>query len=118
MTKTGCRRLNRLKSSIKVRLKRTVNRLYCSPAKRTAASPSTKMPTFSIGIYSGNFSFFFEPHQKVTNPVLTSKDVSDVDTAFVADPFMIKIDCLWYMFFEVLKVKICCKRPYKACPLL
>jgi hypothetical protein len=35
------------------------------------------------------------------NPVLTASDVTDSPAAFVADPFLIHKDGLWYMFFEV-----------------
>ena len=35
-------------------------------------------------------------------PSLTAQDVTDVDAAFVADPFMIRRDGQWFMFFEVL----------------
>jgi hypothetical protein len=35
------------------------------------------------------------------NPVLSYRDVSDVDASFVADPFMIREQGTWYMFFEV-----------------
>ena len=36
------------------------------------------------------------------NPVLSARDVADVPAKFVADPFMIRKDSTWYMFFEVL----------------
>jgi hypothetical protein len=35
------------------------------------------------------------------NPVLTRADVTDAAAAFVADPFLMRADSLWYMFFEV-----------------
>ncbi len=35
-------------------------------------------------------------------PSLTARDVSDVDAVFVADPFMLRRDGQWFMFFEVL----------------
>jgi hypothetical protein len=34
--------------------------------------------------------------------VLSAEDVTDVPARFVADPFMIRVDSLWHMFFEVL----------------
>jgi hypothetical protein len=34
-------------------------------------------------------------------PVLTKDDVVDVPARFVADPFMIRIESTWYMFFEI-----------------
>ena len=37
----------------------------------------------------------------IANPVLTKEDVTDRKAAYVADPFMIKVGDLWYIFFEV-----------------
>ena len=42
------------------------------------------------------------PAEAITNPVLTYRDVSDIRARFVADPFMIRENGSWYMFFEVL----------------
>lgn len=57
---------------------------------------------WSIGIYTGNSPFSLSPSEKVTNPVLTADDISDVDAKFVADPFLVRDDQSWIMFFEVL----------------
>lgn len=40
----------------------------------------------------------------VTNPVLTHVDILDVPSSFVADPFMVRVDQTWYMFFEVMNL--------------
>ncbi len=56
-------------------------------------------PEYSIGIYTGNSPLELFPYQD--NPVLTKEDVTDIDALFVADPFMIKVNYMWYMFFEV-----------------
>lgn len=56
---------------------------------------------YSIGIYSGDTPFELEPDERIQNPVLTGKDVTDIDARFVADPFMIQENRSWYMFFEV-----------------
>jgi len=56
---------------------------------------------WSIGIYTGTSPFDFHSPKTIQNPVLTAADVTDVCANFVADPFMIKYDLLWYMFFEV-----------------
>jgi len=55
---------------------------------------------WSIGIYCGTSPFSLTPIQKVTNPVLTANGVTDIKAKFVADPFMVKEDSTWYMFFE------------------
>lgn len=57
---------------------------------------------WSIGIYEGQSPLNLAPSPRVTNPVLTASDVTDVPADFVADPFMVKEDTGWYMFFEVL----------------
>lgn len=57
---------------------------------------------WSIGIYVGESPVSLSPSAAVTNPVLTAKHVTDVSAEFVADPFMVKEDSNWYMFFEVL----------------
>src|SRR5215471_15310209 len=64
------------------------------------SSQSGKPWIWSIGIYSGRSPF--ELSSAASNPVLSAGDVTDVPARFVADPFMIKVDGLWHMFFEVL----------------
>lgn len=42
------------------------------------------------------------PHPAVDNPVLTAADVDDVDDVlFVADPFVVRADGVYHMFFEI-----------------
>ncbi|HED30301.1 MAG TPA: hypothetical protein ENN50_01145 [Prosthecochloris aestuarii] len=57
---------------------------------------------WSIGIYEGPTPFDLAPPPDVRNPVLTCRNVSDVASEFVADPFMIARSDSLYMFFEVL----------------
>jgi hypothetical protein len=57
---------------------------------------------WSIGIYQGKSPFHLAPSDMAHNPVLTAKDVKDITAAYVADPFMIRIDGTWYLFFEIL----------------
>jgi hypothetical protein len=38
----------------------------------------------------------------VSNPVITRDRVTDVHAAFVADPFMVRVERAWFMFFEVM----------------
>ncbi|HVO25460.1 MAG TPA: hypothetical protein VMW56_17710 [Candidatus Margulisiibacteriota bacterium] len=61
--------------------------------------------TWSIGIYTGPSFRALAPSNTVINPVLSAADVTDVPAKFVADPFMIKRDSTWYMFFEVLHAR-------------
>lgn len=58
--------------------------------------------SWSIGIYKGKSPFDLADPDSITNPVLTASQVTDVKAEFVADPFMIRKDSVWYMFFEVL----------------
>ncbi|MDT7540196.1 MAG: hypothetical protein QOE33_100 [Acidobacteriota bacterium] len=57
---------------------------------------------WSIGIYTGESPFSLGACDGARNPVLTRESVSDVPAAFVADPFMLWVGAVWYMFFEVL----------------
>jgi hypothetical protein len=57
---------------------------------------------WSIGIYKGSKPYRMKPAAGIVNPVLTSRDVSDVPADLIADPFMLQVDRVWYMFFEVL----------------
>lgn len=57
---------------------------------------------WAIGIYSGSSPFDLAPHPKIENPVLTCRDVSDIQARFLADPFMLRVENVWYMFFEIM----------------
>lgn len=56
---------------------------------------------WSIGIIHGNPPFNYSEFERLANPVLTAKSVSDTKAKFVADPFLLKKDNIYYMFFEV-----------------
>ncbi len=70
--------------------------------KKNKRKQKRRWQEWSIGIYDGKTHYDVKPHRQVSNPVLSRKDVTDVSAAFVADPFMILKDNVWYMFFEVL----------------
>jgi hypothetical protein len=57
---------------------------------------------WSIGIYTGDSPFKLTAPENISNPVLTAKDVTDVEADFLADPFILYEDQNWYMFFEVM----------------
>ena len=57
---------------------------------------------WSIGIYEGPTPFDLSAPEDISNPVLTGKDVLDIDASLVADPFMVFKDGKYSMFFEVL----------------
>lgn len=73
------------------------------PWRTELISDSTrrKQQEWSIGIYMGKSPLDFMPPANVDNPVLTRADLSDVQAVFVADPFMMRANHTWYMFFEV-----------------
>jgi hypothetical protein len=60
---------------------------------------------YSIGLYAGDPRREVTPWESVCNPVLSREQVSDVSARFVADPFMVRVDDRWYMFFEVYNVQ-------------
>jgi hypothetical protein len=57
---------------------------------------------YSIGIYGGSSPFELRQFADISNPILSGRDVTDIDATFVADPFMIVEEDRYYMFFEVL----------------
>jgi hypothetical protein len=57
---------------------------------------------WSIGMYAGSTPFALTPAPGVENPVVSKDDITDVPAEFVADPFMLKREGLWHMFFEVM----------------
>ncbi|NTU53277.1 MAG: glycoside hydrolase family 32 protein [Chlorobiaceae bacterium] len=59
---------------------------------------------WSIGVYEGATPFDLAPASGVNNPVLTAEEVHDVRARFVADPFMLTLDGLHHLFFEVLNI--------------
>lgn len=60
-----------------------------------------KRDELSIGVYTGDSLFSLASPKIIKNPVLTAKDVTDISADFVADPFMVRENSTWYMFFEV-----------------
>ena len=62
----------------------------------------TQRAVFSIGIYTGRSPFRLKPTAATRNPVLTREDVTDLRADLVADPFMVRHDGRWHMFFEAL----------------
>jgi hypothetical protein len=62
-------------------------------------SPSYHL--WSIGIVTGSSPLHLGHSKLGFNPVLTREDVTDARALFVADPFMIRVEDAWHMFFEV-----------------
>ena len=64
--------------------------------------PKEAYGPWSIGIYEGTSPFDLHDPKDVSNPVLTGKDVDDMDARFVADPFMVIKEDKYFMFFEAM----------------
>lgn len=72
---------------------------------RKTPDPKPSYGPWAIGIYGGSGPFELAPSLDVENPVLTGKDATDVDGVFMADPFLVRKDGKFFMFFEVLNRK-------------
>lgn len=57
---------------------------------------------WAIGLYSGSSLLTLAPMSDVRNPVMTAAHVRDVPALFVADPFLVRTEDRWLLFFEVL----------------
>ena len=57
---------------------------------------------WSIGIYEGADPLTLSSAIWIRNPIITARDITDIKARFVADPFMIRKDEEWHLFFEVL----------------
>jgi len=55
---------------------------------------------WKIGIYESNLNYLYF-NSKTKNPIFTSKNIKDIRTKFVADPFLIYDKKKYYLFFEV-----------------
>ncbi|MBW4501665.1 MAG: family 43 glycosylhydrolase [Scytonema hyalinum WJT4-NPBG1] len=94
--------MNYLKKIVKELHFSVVNSFPVSIANKLPLGALTKKERWSIGIYTGKSPVDLDAPKEIKNPVLTRRNVSDVRAGFVADPFMIKVDSTWFMFFEVL----------------
>lgn len=56
---------------------------------------------WSIGIFSGTSPITLGAVPGLANPIIRAEDVTDVPARFVADPFWVKDNSTWHMFFEV-----------------
>jgi len=56
--------------------------------------------TYSIDIYKGETPFDIK--QINQTPIFTACNLKDIDASFVADPFLIKKDNIYFLFFEFL----------------
>lgn len=78
---------------------RFIKRAYSSINQKNNYGP------WSIGIFKGTTPFNLSSTKDISNPVLTAKDVVDIDAYYVADPFMVFDNGKYFMFFEVVNRK-------------
>lgn len=57
---------------------------------------------WAIGIFAGSSPLALREDPAFPGAAITREDVTDVPTAFVADPFLAAVDGTWHMFFELL----------------
>ena len=63
-----------------------------------------KLEEWSIGLYKmiwENDRFNFLSYKEIENPILTARNIKDRKAEFVADPFLVYENGIYYMFFEV-----------------
>jgi hypothetical protein len=84
---------------LKQLLKRILWQIYPNGVFRLI--PASKNQ-FSIGIYTGMSPFDLKPAPLASNPVLARGDITEAPAGTVADPFMLKVGDVWYMFFEIV----------------
>jgi beta-xylosidase len=93
--------MNWIKRTIENGFFLVVNMLPVKVANYFPLGTLRKNEKWSIGIYIGTSPFDFNSPETLKNPVITPRNISDVRAGFIADPFMLKVDQTWYMFFEV-----------------
>jgi len=76
--------------------------MYLIAVKLVEPPTTEETIEWSIGIYAGSSPLNLEPATGASNPVLAASDVTDINADFVADPFVIRDNNQWFMFFEVL----------------
>jgi len=76
--------------------------LGCYAGRRWGIPVIAKKKRWSIGIYTGTSPLNLIPAPLADNPVLMALDVTDVRASFVADPFMLRDNGTYCLFFEVM----------------
>jgi hypothetical protein len=70
-----------------------------------SVSTSSNAKLWSIGIAEGANLLSLSERRAPANPVLSWRDIRHPDVAFVADPFLIRRDSTWHLFFELFNTK-------------
>ena len=85
---------------MKRRLKYLARSALWKIAPWTFSSPGSA--GYAIAIYSGPTPFELRPAEPAKNPVMTSKLIADIPVSTVADPFICRVDGVWYLYFEIM----------------
>jgi len=64
-----------------------------------------KKDTFSIGLYLGDSPFSLSEKNSINNPIVSNNDIDSFPCRFVADPFLINQNNIWYIFYEAMNDK-------------
>jgi len=75
---------------------------HSNHADQSKPTPSQRVAIWSISMFTGPALSNLKPLHDRSVPILSAKNVDDATALFVADPFMINVAAVWYMFFEVL----------------
>ena len=86
-------------------IKRFVKKVLGYETGTVPVAAPNKTQIWSIGIYAGKSPFDIVPAPNAKNPVLTADSVSDIRATLVADPFMVREQGTWHMFFEVMNAQ-------------
>jgi hypothetical protein len=68
------------------------------------ARPIDFKEMWSIRIVTGNSPLLLKEESQLI-AAITRKDVTDIPAKFVADPFMIRVNDIWYLFMEMLNLE-------------
>jgi hypothetical protein len=82
-----------------VRLTSYLRRLF---GRAPAPAQPRNRALWSIGVFTGDSPVALAPDPAIPCPVVRREDVTDVPASFVADPFLLRTDEGWHLFFEVL----------------
>jgi len=63
--------------------------------------PRRRVPEWSIALYAGASPLRLAPLDRRNRPLLTWRAVTDARAEFVADPFLLRANDRWFLFFEI-----------------
>jgi hypothetical protein len=86
-------------------VKQLIRSLRHGVSSRPSSGAHEKQDEWSIGIYRGRSPFSFTVADSAHDPVLTRRHVVDVPARYVADPFMLRVNGTWNLFFEVMNAR-------------